>query len=107
MPFNPLLDDILFVGPPASAGCGESLQLAETTCDTLGVPLALEMREGHAHQLVFLGIEVDTAKLELRLPANKLRRLSETITQWQHKRSCTHRDLLSLIGLLQHAQLGC
>ena len=40
------LDDCLFMGSPGSAECAESLDLAESTCDTLGVPLALEKREG-------------------------------------------------------------
>ncbi len=94
------LDDFLFVGAPGSGTCGTSLRLAERTCAALGVPLALEKREGPAHQL---GIELDSAQLELRLPFEKLQRLSETVTEWQHKRSCTKKELLSLIGLLQHA----
>ena len=32
------------MGSPGSAECAESLDLAERTCDTLGVPLALEKR---------------------------------------------------------------
>ena len=39
----------------------------------------------------------------MRLPADKLIRLQQTIRYWASKRSCTKRELLSLIGQLQHA----
>ena len=97
------LDDYLLLGSPGSTECAESLDLAESTCEALGVPLALEKREGPTHRLVFLGIELDSSKLELRLPGEKLIRLSRTVQEWQTKRSCTKKELLSLIGQLQHA----
>ena len=46
---------------------------------------------------------VDTERGELHLPANKLIRLQQTIRYWVSKRSCTKRELVSLIGQLQHA----
>ena len=52
---------------------------------------------------MFLGILLDTTNLELRLPDDKLQRLRQLIQVWKGKRSCTKRDLLSLIGQLQHA----
>ena len=53
--------------------------------------------------LVFLGIELDTQRMETRLPREKLEWLQREIGRWQNHRSCTKRDLLSLIGQLQHA----
>ena len=41
--------------------------------------------------------------MELTFPDEKLKRLRALIVQWQHKTSCTKRELLSLIGQLQHA----
>ncbi len=78
------------------------MQLAERTCGNLGVPLALEKSEGPACLLGYLGIMVDTARLE---PEEKLGRLAGKIAEWQLKRSCTKKELriLSLIGHLQHA----
>ncbi len=72
-------------------------------CQRLGVPLAAEKVEGPSRGLTFLGIFLDTVKLELRLPEDKLRRLSSLIKTWQGRKSCTKRRLLSLIGHLQHA----
>lgn len=97
------LDDFLFMGEPSTTHCGRDLELALSLCETLGVQISKEKLEGPATQLDFLGIQLDTMRLELRLPEVKLGRLSQTIRQWRTKRSCTKRNLLSLIGQLQHA----
>ena len=97
------LDDFLFMGAPGTKRCHESLQLAQDTCARLGVPLAYNKLEGPATDLAFLGIVLDTVKLELRLPEEKLQRLGGMITLWQGKKSCLKKELLSLIGHLQHA----
>ena len=67
------------------------------------MPVASNKVEGPNTALTFLGITIDTETGELRLPADKLSRLQQTIRYWASKRSCTKRDLLSLIGQLQHA----
>lgn len=41
--------------------------------------------------------------MEIRLPDDKLARLRLTIQKWKTRKSCTKRDLLSLIGQLNHA----
>ncbi len=45
-----------------------------------GIPLAEDKQEGPSSSLTFLGIEVDTVAMELRLPQQKLRVL---VTQWR------------------------
>ena len=97
------LDDFLFVGPLGTGECGVSLQLAERICKRLGVPLAVEKREGPAQVLVFLGIILDSVRMELRLPEEKLQRMPAMVEEWLPRRSCTKKELLSLIGHLQHA----
>ena len=97
------LDDFLFVGSPRSGECVTALKLAQDVCQRLGVPLVMAKLEGPACSLQFLGIILDTDQFELRLPKEKLQRLTALITQWQGKRSCKKRELLSLIGQLQHA----
>ena len=48
----------------------------------LSVPLALEKVEGPSTTLPFLGITLDTIKMEARLPEDKLGRSREEIAQW-------------------------
>lgn len=67
------------------------------------MPLAEEKCEGPATHIIFLGIEIDSLAMELRLPVDKLRRIQDELQRWQSKRRCTKRDLQSLLGVLQHA----
>ena len=97
------LDDFLFFGEPGSEECSNNLSHALATCRSLSVPVAKHKMEGSAYCMTFLGIEIDTNEGCLRLPENKLRRLCELLREWSHKRACTKRELLSLVGLLHHA----
>jgi len=74
--------------------------VAKGTCTTLGVPLVEKKSEGLSIVFPFLGIEVDTEALELRLPAEKLLRLKCLLASWQGRKVCMNRELLSLIGFL-------
>ena len=67
------------------------------------MPLAVKKMEGPSCSLMFLGICLVTTKMELRLPEDKLTRLSSVVRQWRSKKMCLKRELLSLIGQLQHA----
>ena len=89
------LDDYLFIGTPGSGDCATTLQLAEKTCAELGVPLAMEKREGPAESLVFLGIVLDSASMGFRLPQDKLQQLCSMVDEWAQRQSCTKRELLS------------
>lgn len=69
----------------------------------LGIPIEPDKCEGPATTLSVLGIEVDMVAMQLRLPADKLCRLQEATKAWRGRKCCTKRELLSLIGSLQHA----
>ena len=45
----------------------------------LGLPVAPAKLEGPTTNLCFLGIEIDTVALEIRLPQDKLSRLKELV----------------------------
>ena len=65
--------------------------------------MAREKTEGPAQSITFLGITVDTAMGQLRLPQDKLSRLRSKIAVWSSHRRCRKLQLLSLIGHLTHA----
>lgn len=65
--------------------------------------MKVEKLEGPTVVLTFLGIVLDTQKLEIRLPSDKLEELGKLVVEWKGKGACTKRDLLSLIGKLAHA----
>ena len=82
--------------------CRASTDVAKA-CNDLGVPLASEKQEEPSTCITSLGIIIDTHHQELRLPSEKLERILATLTEWERWKSCTHRELESLIGTLQHA----
>ena len=97
------LDDFVILAPPQAPCCQQDLSTLLEVCAELGVPIANHKTEGPASCLVFLGTEVDTVANELRLPEDKLRRLQTLLEQWGDRRTCTRRELESLVGLLNHA----
>ena len=97
------IDDFITIGTPQTAECSENLAIMKATCDDAGVPIEEEKCEGPATVLSFLGIELDTVKLEIRLPSDKLERLKLLTAEWKGRKAGSKRDLLSLIGILNHA----
>jgi len=97
------LDDFILLGPACDVACQKGLDVVLETCELLGVPLAMEKLEGPTTCLTFLGIEIDTVAMELRLPEKKLQAVQTSVKEWFGRRSCTKRELLSLIGVLSHA----
>ena len=97
------LDDFLTVGPAASSTCQQNLKIFKNTCKELGVPLALEKVEVPTTCLTFLGITLDTQRMKICLPEEKLIRIRTEVSSWLQKKCATKRQILSLVGILQHA----
>ena len=98
------LDDYLTIGPPNSPMCYQNLQLLIEICGMLvGIPLATHKIEGPATELEFLGILIDTVHMEVRLPDEKLTRTRATVGEFLHRKNATKREILSIVGVLQHA----
>ena len=47
-------------------------------CDSRRIPLAPKKIEGPSTSLYFLGIQLDTAHMEIKLPEEKLSRIQQT-----------------------------
>ena len=97
------LDDYLTVGPPLSQVCQNNVDIFTSLCKDLGVPLATDKLEGPSTSLSFLGIILDTHRMEIRLPSDKLSRIQDMLKSWLSKKKATKREILSLVGTLQHA----
>ncbi len=97
------LDDFITIGPPDSLECKSNLDSIVATCQYTGTPLEIEKSEGPTPIITFLGLEIDSIKMEIRLPAAKLERLQAMLKDWKGKKAGRKRDLLSLIGYLHHA----
>ena len=97
------LDDFITIGKPGTLECENNLSIIKHYCDITGTPLEQDKVEGPATCLPFLGIELDTKAMEIRLPADKLLQLRQTLGEWTGRKAGRKRALLSLIGLLNHA----
>ena len=93
------LDDYLTMGSPQS---GEYLVTMTDCCRQLGVPVKQEKVGGSATCLEFLGIVLDTSKMELRFSEERIDILRSLLDQWDKRKGCRKRELLSLIGKLAH-----
>ena len=97
------LDDFLTMGSASSTACQQNLITFQYICHELGIPLAIEKVEGPSTSLTFLGIVIDTSRMEIRLPNDKLQRIQNELSSWLRKKKATKKEILSLVGLLQHA----
>ena len=95
------LDDFILFGCPSTDKCLRSLQIALSCYTELG--WEAHKVDGPASCITFLGIEIDTTNSQLRLPSDKLQALKSEIEAWDSHRSCTEKQLLSLIGQLSHS----
>ena len=97
------LDDFLLLGAPGSLECLQDLHSTLTTCQELGIPLALHKVEGPTTRLVFLGIGLDSSQMALSLPDDKLLRLRGLMQQWSHSKCIRDpQQFQSLLGHLVH-----
>ena len=83
------LDDFITVGAPRSDECFHNVTIMEDTCRECGMPIEVDKSEGPTTALTFLGIELDTVALELRLPLPKLEQLKSTLSVWRGHKACT------------------
>jgi hypothetical protein len=96
-----ILDDFLLVtidGNDAEV----KLELFLEICDKVGIPMVVEKTETGT-VLIFMGITLDTIKMESRLPEDKVERCTTLLKDFQKRVKVSVRELQSLAGLLNFA----
>jgi hypothetical protein len=101
-----LLDDLLLVGPPTLSICEGQLTLFLQFLDHVKVPIKHEKTIFPTTVLIFIGLELDTDAVEIRLPLDKLHKLRDKINYAKNRQKLTLQELQSLIGLLNFACAG-
>jgi len=96
------LDDFIRVASSKTLAASQKQSLI-STWEKLGVPMEVSKLEGPAQCIKFLGIEVDTVSLQLRLSADKLQRLKAELASCILRVTLFKKELESLVGLLQFA----
>ena len=76
------LDGYITIGPPSSAVCQNNLDVTLMLCRRLGVPVVPAKCEGPSTVLVYLGFELDTDNMVVRLPQAKLQCTLALVQEW-------------------------
>jgi hypothetical protein len=98
-----ILDDFFLIERPPRSNCMTSLCKLLTVLTNLNVPIAHEKTYPASTELEFLGVLLNSQKMIASLPSDKLERAKQDLLNWLAKKSCTLRELQSLIGTLQFA----
>ena len=93
------LDDFLG-GDKSINACKTIMQVFRDCMADLGVPLAEEKTEGPTEVLCFLGLELDSIHMVVRIPRDKIVELIEKIEMVLQREKVTLRQMQSLIGSL-------
>ena len=96
------LDDFLVVGATYQE-CQEALNHLLWVVRRLGFAVNYNKVIGPSHQLVFLGVQIDTWEYTLTLPQGKLRDLLEEAGRVAGLKQITKRELQSIVGKLSWA----
>lgn len=95
-----ILDDFLIMGPKNSGRCESDLKVFLDLCKIIGVPIKQEKTVTATTNIIFMGLEIDSIKMEARLPEDKLAKLRELLGSFKSRRKVKLRELQSLLGLL-------
>ena len=95
------LDDYCTFGKSNTNECANNLNIMLRTCTDTGFEVNYNKVTKPDTVMEYLGIIIDTHKLELRISNERLEEIYCELCTWKEKRSCSKRKLLSLIGKLQ------
>ena len=95
------LDDFIVVAP-SYEDCASGQTKVVNLLRFLGFHVSYEKMTSPCRVTTFLGIEIDSEKMELRLPEAKLEKLRSILDIYKFEEKITKHDLESLGGLLSH-----
>ena len=94
------LDDFIFVGVYNSNQCRELVSTFSKVCSELGVPIAEEKSVEPCTKMVFLGLEIDSECMQIRIPLHKVDQLRDLISVVIQRHKITLKEFQSLVGKL-------
>lgn len=97
-----LLDDFLTIDAPG-VNAHDTMSNLRKVFENLNVPLAEHKTLGPDTIMEYLGIILDSKAMQARLPQDKVSRISIMLGTFMHRKTCTKRELLQLLGHLNFA----
>lgn len=98
------MDDFIFAGARATNDCLFLMAAFQEICKELGVPIADQKTVWPTPVLEFLGLEIDTINMVVRIPLDKLFDLKDKITQVLGRKKASLKELESLDGKMNFVQ---
>lgn len=98
-----ILDDFIFVGPAGSTITRKSLDSFINLCSFSGIPIKHSKTIYPSTCVTVHGIELDTVRMQARLPQDKLNKARQLVNDFRAKRRVTLKELQSLLGFLNFA----
>lgn len=95
-------DDFLVMGETEQK-CMECWTTLIDLLHNLGFELAKDKLEAPTTCITFLGIQIDSIRMELSLPNDKLQNIQNVVNQFLNKKRATKRQLQTLAGKLNFA----
>ena len=93
-------DDFLLVSQNNLRTAHSELNTVKHAFNHLNVPIAEDKLVGPTTTITYLGILIDSTDLTIKVPDDKRLDIETTLHTWSHRKKCTKRELLSLIGKL-------
>ena len=94
------LDDFIFCGAKDTGVCHLLVETFTMVCAMISIPLAEEKSVDPVTKLIFLGYEVDTVDMSVRIPIHKIEELRQALHLMISLKKVSLRELQSLIGKL-------
>ena len=94
------LDDFLFAGADTTSNCSKLMNTFTEVCSQLGVPIADDKTEGPSTRITYLGLSIDTEKMLIQIPDEKVQGLLYFLNEASKRKKITLRQLQSLCGSL-------
>ena len=99
-----IFDEFLFIESTFNE-CEDSLNKFIDFCNHVGIPIAMDKTFSPNQVIDFVGITLDSVKMEARLPPDKIQKSFSLLQEFLQRNSCKKREMESLIGYLNlHAQ---
>lgn len=94
------LDDYLFGGKGDTDQCATTMATFFNCCQQLGVPVANEKTVGPTTTLIFLGLEIDSILMQIRIPKDKIKQLVRQIEVLLTRSTFKLKEMQALLGSL-------
>ena len=97
------VDDFLFPGKANSSDSQSILQCFLESSAKLGVPIASDKTEGPTTSIIYLGLEIDSDEMIIKMPLKKVQEILTKIQFVRTQKKVNLRCMQKLIGVLNFA----